>query len=241
MSRTFSDNGFLLFSYPQAKGSVVTFLTEEHGKISGFTRSVSREKNAIQAGNFFTLSYYARLEEHLGKIQLSLDHSFQSTLLFNPVVLKLFTLIQNLLDLGLRENEKHTAVFKTLKEMLEKWEKGKVEEVIKDYFLFEILFLAESGYGLNLKQCALTGKTENLIYLSPRTGCVASREAGEKYKDKLFSLPPFFLDLQKKANTQDLINSQKALHHFFNQSFGENLSPFLTNRQTVLDRLILSN
>ena len=241
MSRTFSDNGFLIFRRHQAKGSVVTFLTEEHGKISGFYKSISREKEMIQIGNLFTLSYYARLEEHLGKIQLSLNHSFQSTLLFNPVVLKLFTLIQNLLDLGLREEEKHLSLFNALKTMLEKWEKGEVKESLKDYFLFEILFLAESGYGLNLNQCALTGKTEDLIYLSPRTGCVASRDAGEKYKDKLFLLPAFFLDHQKEATKEDLKNSQKALNHFFNQSLGENLSHFLTNRKTVLDGLISRN
>jgi DNA repair protein RecO (recombination protein O) len=46
---------------------------------------------------------------------------------------------------------------------------------------------------LDLSECAATGSTEDLIYVSPKSGRAVSREAGEPYKAKLLPLPEFLL------------------------------------------------
>lgn len=62
---------------------------------------------------------------------------------------------------------------------------------IKNYILFEMEILKYSGFGLNLKNCVVTGTVNNLMYVSPKSGCAVSAEIGDKYKDKLLALPSF--------------------------------------------------
>jgi DNA repair protein RecO (recombination protein O) len=56
---------------------------------------------------------------------------------------------------------------------------------------FELMLLDELGFGLDLEACAATGATDDLVYVSPRSGRAVSREAGEPYRDRLLPLPAF--------------------------------------------------
>ena len=56
---------------------------------------------------------------------------------------------------------------------------------------FELAMLAELGFGLDLENCAATGETSDLIYVSPKSGGAISRAAGEPWRDRLLRLPPF--------------------------------------------------
>ena len=59
------------------------------------------------------------------------------------------------------------------------------------FVAFELALLAELGFGLDLGACAVTGTTEGLVWVSPKTGRAVSREAGAPYADKLLPLPAF--------------------------------------------------
>jgi DNA repair protein RecO (recombination protein O) len=59
------------------------------------------------------------------------------------------------------------------------------------YVLWECDLLAALGFGLDLGRCAATGSTDDLAYVSPRTGCAVSREVGLPYRDTLLPLPRF--------------------------------------------------
>src|SRR6476661_4353526 len=50
---------------------------------------------------------------------------------------------------------------------------------------FELAMLAELGFGLALENCAVTGETTDLIYVSPKSGGAVSRGAGEPWRDRL--------------------------------------------------------
>ena len=63
---------------------------------------------------------------------------------------------------------------------------------------FEAGLLQELGFGFDLSKCAATGATDDLIYVSPRTGRAVSRDAGEDYKDRLLALPGFMLSAQSR-------------------------------------------
>src|SRR5690606_11700984 len=58
---------------------------------------------------------------------------------------------------------------------------------------FELMMLEDLGVGLDLGCCAATGWTEDLVYVSPKTGRAVSREAGEPWADRLLPLPQFLL------------------------------------------------
>ncbi len=57
----------------------------------------------------------------------------------------------------------------------------------------ELAVLSELGFGLDLASCAATGTSDDLIYVSPKSGRAVGREAGAPYADKLFALPPFLI------------------------------------------------
>ena len=56
---------------------------------------------------------------------------------------------------------------------------------------FELAMLAELGFGLDLENCAATGETTELVYVSPKSGGAVSRQAGEPWRDRLLRLPAF--------------------------------------------------
>ena len=60
---------------------------------------------------------------------------------------------------------------------------------------FELMILAELGFGLDLTACAATGTTEDLVHVSPKSGRAVSRAAGEPYRDRLLPLPGFLLGI----------------------------------------------
>jgi DNA repair protein RecO (recombination protein O) len=56
---------------------------------------------------------------------------------------------------------------------------------------FELLVLEELGFGLDLSCCAATGRRDDLVYVSPKSGRAVSRAAGEPWHDKMLALPAF--------------------------------------------------
>jgi DNA repair protein RecO (recombination protein O) len=72
------------------------------------------------------------------------------------------------------------------------------------YVRWEAGLLAHSGFGLDLTECALTGVKDDLIWISPKTGRAASREAGEPFKEKLLALPRFLIDPDSQIETGDI-------------------------------------
>src|SRR5947199_401219 len=71
---------------------------------------------------------------------------------------------------------------------------------------------------LALARCAATGSSEDLIYVSPRTGRAVSREAGEPYRNRLLSLPAFLLGRQAgEPRSADLLAGLQLTAHFLDQ------------------------
>lgn len=58
---------------------------------------------------------------------------------------------------------------------------------------YELLLLAELGFGLDLSACAATGSTDDLAYVSPKSSQAVGRAAGMPYAAKLLPLPGFLL------------------------------------------------
>ena len=67
---------------------------------------------------------------------------------------------------------------------------------------FELTLLDELGFGLDLETCAVTGTTEDLTHVSPKSGRAVSREAAEPYLPKLLPLPAFLVDGGDATPTQ---------------------------------------
>ena len=79
---------------------------------------------------------------------------------------------------------------------------------------WELGLLSELGFGLTLDRCAATGAAENLIYVSPRSACAVSAEAGAPYKEKLLPLPGFLKEASVEAGLSDALDGLKTTGYF---------------------------
>jgi DNA repair protein RecO (recombination protein O) len=83
------------------------------------------------------------------------------------------------------------------------------------YVRWEMALLNELGVGLDLTQCAATGTTDDLGFVSPRSGRAVSREAAAPYVDRLLALPAFMRTGHCGAVTRDDISDGLALTGHF--------------------------
>ena len=89
----------------------------------------------------------------------------------------------------LPERDPHEDIYEMLERTLDDFDD--VGEAAAHLIRFELAMLAELGFGLDLENCAATGATTDLIYVSPKSGGAVSRAAGEPFRDRLLRLPPF--------------------------------------------------
>jgi DNA repair protein RecO (recombination protein O) len=97
-------------------------------------------------------------------------------------------LVAALLRLG-PERDPHPALYETAMRIA-----GGIDrpEILAPLIVrFEAEILAQMGFGLDLKTCAATGATNDLVYVSPKSGRAVSKAAGEPYKARLLPLPAF--------------------------------------------------
>ena len=73
--------------------------------------------------------------------------------------------------------------------------------------LWERELLSQIGFALSLDKCNATGTTENLIYISPKTGHAICETAGKPYSSKLLQMP----EIWKKKPTLDEISIEKII------------------------------
>jgi len=94
-----------------------------------------------------------------------------------------------LLVAALPEREPHADIHASFSGLLEILDSP--EEWPRAYVLWECGLLAALGFGLDLASCAVTGASDDLTHVSPRTGRAVSSAAAAPYRDKLLPLPEF--------------------------------------------------
>jgi len=85
------------------------------------------------------------------------------------------------------------------------------------YARFELGLLAALGYGLDLTRCAVTGETDNLRWVSPRTGRAATADAGAPHAELLLKLPPFLTDPEAELVSGDVADAFALAGYFLDR------------------------
>ena len=93
---------------------------------------------------------------------------------------------------------------------------------------------------MDLTECADTGTTENLAYVSPKSGKAVCAESGEPFKNKLFRYPHFIVDKNYNPASSEVADLLKMTEFFLNKNFFQihNLK-FPINRASLLENLAL--
>lgn len=187
------DDGIVLGARKHGENAVVaTLLTREHGRHAGLVRGGAggRARGLYQPGNLVRANWRARLPEHLGNYTCELVRANAAPLLDRPLPLLALGAATSMVDATLPEREPHGTLFESLLGLIEAlphagW--------AARYVRWELGFLAELGFGLDLSSCAATGTNDNLAWVSPKSGRAVSIAAGEPWRDRLLTLPAFLL------------------------------------------------
>ncbi|MFN5718238.1 MAG: DNA repair protein RecO, partial [Bradyrhizobium sp.] len=158
----------------------------------------------LQPGNSVTAVWRARLDEHLGMYALEGTRLRAATLLASSHAVYGVTHLAALARL-LPERDPHEDIYEMLQGTLDDFDDAGIAAV--HLIRFELAMLTELGFGLDLENCAATGETTDLIYVSPKSGGAVSRAAGEPWRDRLLPLPAFLREGEGGANSwseQDL-------------------------------------
>lgn len=140
---------------------------------------------ALQPGTGLTLEWRARLDDHIGSYTVEPLKS-RAHLLADRLALAGLLSVCTLLHEALPEREPHPALWRktlTLMDALgqEGWPAA--------YVRWELCLLEEIGFGLDLSSCAVTGATEGLVYVSPKTGRAVTAQGAGDWADRLLPLP----------------------------------------------------
>jgi DNA repair protein RecO (recombination protein O) len=203
---------------------VLEVMTRERGRSLGLVKGGRSPRYAakLQPGNGLDVTWRARLDEHLGNFAVEPMTLRASSLMETALGLNAVQTLASHLRL-LPERDPHPELYDAMVQVLDHIhapdESDALEPVVVGGLIvrFELLILDALGFGLDLDECALTGATEDLAYVSPRTGRAASRAAGLPWQDKLIALPAFLNEgtSDHAPDASDVHAGFRLTGHFF--------------------------
>ena len=176
-------------------GAVARLVTPGHGLQACYVRGARGRKlrPVLMPGNQVEASLSARTEAQLAQGSIELVHS-RGPLFQEPLPAAAIDWICALTATALPESQPYPRIYEALDGLLAAIEaapsaSGWGAALVR----YELLLLAELGFGLDLETCAVSGRTDNLVAVSPRSGrAVSAAEAGP-HAGKLLPLPGFIL------------------------------------------------
>lgn len=225
-----SDDGIVLAARKYGESAaIVTLLTLANGRHAGLVRGASgrRARGIYQPGNRVRATWRARLADHLGSYSCELTHSWAAEILNDSLRLMALSAACAMAEVTLADREPHPALFQGLTALLSSLaqqpetangaEPGNGDDGADAglgapwpvrYARWELMLLRELGFGLDLASCAVTGASDDLVFVSPRSGRAVSSGAGAPYKERLLPLPAFLTPaFQTGAETADEVGT----------------------------------
>ncbi|MFC7498245.1 DNA repair protein RecO [Enterovirga sp. GCM10030262] len=220
-------------------GAIVRALTPVDGVQPGFVRGgrSRRLRPILLPGNLVQAEYRARTEEQLAQLSVELVHS-RAPLLAEALPAAAIDWASALTAAALPEGQAYPRLYEALDGVLGAVEaspnaKGWAAALVR----YELLLLAELGFGLDLAQCAATGATDDLVFVSPRSGRAVSRAGAGEYRDRLLPLPPFLL-AGGAAEWDDIFAAFRLTGHFLARDLLiERQADILAARERLMERL----
>lgn len=189
------DTGILLNARRHGENAmIIDAFTPERGRHSGVVRGGASRKVApiLQPGAQLDLVWRARLEDHLGSFTVELQRSRAAIAMQNRISLAGLNATLALLAFVLPEREPHPVLYAQTQNLLDLLDQTELWPLA--YLRWETALLDDLGYGLDLSACAVTGATDNLTYVSPKSGRAVSANGAGDWADRLLPLPDAFHD-----------------------------------------------
>ena len=226
-------------------GAILRALTHEAGLIAGYVRGgrSRRLRPILMPGNLVAIELRARTEEQLGGATVELLES-RAPLLAEPLAAAAIDWVTCLTAATLPENQPYPALYLVLLAVLEAID---VAASARQWALalgrYELLLLAELGFGLDLSECVVTGSTGDIAFVSPKSGGAVSAAAAAGHEKRLLRLPPFMRNDNPDERVPDptmtdILDFLAITGHFLARDVldGRNRD-LLTVRESLIDRL----
>ena len=208
------DEGVLLSARPHGETSVIAeVFTCGHGRHAGVVRGGASRRMAahLQPGTQLAVTWRARLDDHVGSFTVEPLRQ-RAGLLADRTRLAALTSVCTLLRLALPERDAHATLWLATVGFLDALEAADPNWPM-GYLRWELGLLDDIGFGLDLARCAVTGATDDLAYVSPRTGRAVSRAAAGDWADRLLALPPC-LSGQGQDDDPGIVQGLAVTGHF---------------------------
>ncbi len=220
-------------------GAVVRVMTPDQGLLAGYVRGgrSRRLRPVLMPGNIVRADLRARTDSQLAAMTAELVHS-RAPLLTEPLASAAIDWVCALTASALPEGLPYPRVHSGLDGVLAAIEaapaaRGWAAALVR----YELLLLAEMGFGLDLSACAATGAREELVWVSPKSGAAVSRGAGAPYAERLLPLPAF-LTQGGEGSWDEIIAGLRLTGHFLGRDLMvERRAAVLDARVRLVDRI----
>jgi DNA repair protein RecO (recombination protein O) len=236
--RTWSGSGLAVAARRFGENdAVLDLFTADQGRLAGlvYGGAGSRKRALLEPGTRLSAGWTARAEDALGWFErLEAQGPGPAALLDDPAGLSALQHVSVLLHTVLPERQAFPALWEATLVLLDALAGGQEWPAV--LVRWEAGLLAETGYGLDLEACALTGVQENLAFVSPRSGRAASAQAGAPFADRLLRLPPFLATPGAAVEAGDVADGLALTGHFLATRV---LAPQRQDLPGARDRLIV--
>jgi DNA repair protein RecO (recombination protein O) len=232
------DDAIVLGARPFGEGKLVAeVFARQHGRFGGVVHAGRKSQPILQAGNLVHAGWKARLSEQLGFFNpLELVEPHATRLLDDPAALAGLTSAVSLIRGAAAERQAYPQLYDALIVLIEAMPHREIWPAL--YARFELGLLGALGYGLDLSRCAVTGATEGLAWVSPRTGRAATYEAGAPHADVLLRLPPFLVDAEAELKEGDVADAFALSGYFLERRLFDQKGEGLPEaRRRLIERL----
>ncbi|HVM37052.1 MAG TPA: DNA repair protein RecO [Sphingomicrobium sp.] len=220
-------------------GAVVRLMTPGHGMQAAYVRGARgrRMRPVLIAGNIVQAQLASRTEAQLPQATIELVQS-RGPLLGEPLPAAAIEWASALTATVLPEGQPYPRLHAALDALLAAIEaapsaSGWGTALVR----YEVLVLAELGFGLDIERCAVTGSNDDLVAVSPRSGRAVSAAEAEPYAGKLLPLPRFIRD-GGPAGWPEITQGLELTGHFLVRDLLSNRSaPVAEARERLVARL----
>lgn len=220
-------------------GAVVRLMTPEHGLQACYVRGARgrRMRPVLMAGNVVAARLSARNEAQLAQAEVELVHS-RAPLLGEPLPAAGIDWATALTATALPEAQPYPRLHSALEGLLDAIEAAPAASGWGAALVrYELLMLAELGFGLDLETCAVSGETDDLVAVSPKTGRAVSAPEAEPYAGKLLRLPRF-VRAGGPADWRDIVDGLALTGHFLMRDvLTDRAAPVAEARVRLVERL----
>lgn len=218
--------------------AIIEVFTEDQGRHAGVVRGGASRKIApiLQAGAQLDVSWRARLEDHIGTYQVELLRSRAATAMSGRLALAGLNAVTSLLCFALPERESHPSLYRRTEQLLDLLGQDDIWPLA--YLRWEMSLLDETGFGLDLTECAVTGATDELVYVSPKSGRAVSKAGAGEWAERLLPLPPC-LRGEGPAPDEEIVTALATTGYFLETKLATTLGhkPLPDARARFIDQL----